>query len=53
VGLAARGARKLRDNIERIEVQSELAQVRRQASQVQRKSLFSAIGLTALTFLLP
>jgi hypothetical protein len=53
VGLAARGARKLGDNVEQIEDAAELAQVRRQARRAQIKALLVAIPLTLLALALP
>ena len=53
MGLAARGARKLGDQVEQIEDEAELAQVRRQARSVQVKALVAATILTALALLAP
>jgi hypothetical protein len=53
VGLAARGARKVGDEVEQIADEGELAQVRRQARQVQFKALATAVVLTAVALLLP
>jgi hypothetical protein len=51
--LAARGSRQLGAAVEKIEDPLELAQVRRQAGQVQWKAAAAGLALTALTFLLP
>jgi hypothetical protein len=53
VGLAARGSRQLGDQAEPIEDPVELAQVRKQARQVQRQALFAAIPLTLIALVLP
>ncbi len=53
MSLSARGSRQLGDAVEKIEDPRELAQVRRQASQVQLKSLLAAIPLTLLALALP
>jgi hypothetical protein len=53
VGLAARGSRHLGDKAEKIENQQELAQVRRQAFQVQIKASIAGLVITLLTLLLP
>jgi hypothetical protein len=53
VGLAARQSRKLGEQAEKIEDAAELAQVRRQASRVQLKSLAAGIGLMLITLVLP
>jgi hypothetical protein len=51
VGLAARGSRKLGDKSERIQHADELAQVRRQAAGVWRKSVIAG-GLMTLVVVL-
>lgn len=53
MGLAARGSRQLGDQVEKIEDPAELAQVRRQARQVQIKALLVAIPLTLMALALP
>jgi hypothetical protein len=53
VGLSARGSRQLGDEVEKIEDAAELAQVRKQASKVQLKSLLAAIPLTLIVLALP
>jgi hypothetical protein len=53
VGLAARGSRQLGENVEKIEDEGELAQVRDQARKVQLKSLAVALLLALLALLLP
>jgi hypothetical protein len=53
VGLAARGSRQLGDEIENIEDDDELAQVRRQARRVQLKAAAVGLALTLLPLLLP
>lgn len=53
MGLAARGSRQLGDQVEKIEDPTELAQVRKQARQVQRKALLAAIPLTLVAVMLP
>jgi hypothetical protein len=53
IGLVARNERKLGDQVETIQDESELAQLRRQARQVQLKAVIAALVLTVATFLLP
>ncbi len=53
VALVARNERKLGDQAETVQDESELTQLRRQARRVQFKSLIAALVLTAGTFLLP
>lgn len=53
VALASVNARKLGDTTEKIEDAAELAQVKRQARQVQLKALAAAIPLTLLALALP
>jgi hypothetical protein len=53
VGLAARGSRQLGDDIEKIEEEAELAQVRRQARRVRLKGLAAGIVLTLAALALP
>jgi len=53
VGLASRGSRQLTDEIEKIEDEAELAQVRRQARRVTIKAFLAAIPLTLIALALP
>ena len=53
MGLAARGARKLGDQVEQIEDAAVLAQVRRQARQVNIRSALAAAVLTGLALIIP
>jgi hypothetical protein len=53
VGLAARGSRKTGEAVERIADNLELAQVRRQARQVNIKALLAAAALTSIALALP
>ena len=53
MGLASRGSRQLTDEIEKIEDEAELAQVRRQARKVSIKAFLAAIVLTLITLALP
>jgi hypothetical protein len=53
VNLAARGARQLGTQVEKIEDPFELAQVRRQAVIVYIKSFIAAVVLTFIAYLLP
>jgi hypothetical protein len=53
VGLAARGSRQLGENVEKIEDQAELAQVRGQAFRVQVKAVAAGLIMTLLTLMLP
>jgi len=53
VGLASRGSRQLSDEIEKIEDEAELAQVRRQARKVNIKAFLAAILLTLVALVLP
>jgi hypothetical protein len=53
VGLANLNSRKLGDKVEKIEDDADLAQVRRQATWVQRKALIAAIPLTLIALVLP
>jgi len=53
VGLASRGSRQLSDEIEKIEDEAELAQVRRQARKVNIKAFQAAILLTLVALVLP
>jgi hypothetical protein len=53
VGLAARGSRQLDDEVEKIEDTEELAQVRRQALQVNLKGFAAGLALTLLALLIP
>jgi len=52
VGLAARGSRHMGAEIEKIDNEAELTQVRRQANQVNIKATAVALLLTLLTLLL-
>ncbi len=51
MGLAARGSRQLGEKVEKIEDESELAQVQKQARTVQLKALAVALLLTLLALL--
>jgi hypothetical protein len=53
VGLAARGSRRLGEQVEKIEDSAELAQVRRQARLVSLKALAAGIALTLIALALP
>ncbi len=53
VAYAVMNSRKVGDKMEKIEDSAELAQVRKQARQVQLKSLAAAIPLTIIALLLP
>ena len=53
VRLAAESARFTGDHEEKIEDASELAQIRRQASRVQLKSVLAALALTLVTLAIP
>jgi len=53
VTLASRGSRKLDDNVEMIEDNAELAQVRRQARRVIFRAFLVAVPLTLLAFIIP
>lgn len=53
VGLARQDSRKLGDKAEVIEDASELAQIRKQASRVQRKTLIAGVVLTLVALALP
>lgn len=53
MSLAARGSRHITENVEKIEDQSELRQVRRQARTVNIKSAIAAVLLTLLAFIVP
>jgi len=53
VGLASRGSRNLTGEIEKIEDEAELAQVRRQARRVTIKAFLVAIPLTLIALALP
>jgi len=53
VGLASRGSRNLTGEIEKIEDEAELAQVRRQARRVTIKAILVAIPLTLIALALP
>jgi phosphotransferase system HPr-like phosphotransfer protein len=53
VNLAARGSRQITDEVEKIEDEAELAQVRRQARRVNIKSLLAAVILTLIALALP
>jgi hypothetical protein len=53
VRLAARGSRKVGDEVEQIEDSGELAQVRRQARQVRIKAFLAAVPLTLIALALP
>jgi len=51
--LASRGSRQLTDEVEKIEDEAELAQVRRQARRVMIKAFLVAIPLTLIVLALP
>ncbi len=51
--LASRGSRKVGEVEERIEDETELRQVRRQARRVILKGVLVALPLTLLVYLLP
>lgn len=53
MSLASRGLRDLDDGKQKIEDKAELAQVQKQAHAVNLKSLVVALGLTAVSYLLP
>jgi hypothetical protein len=53
IGLAARGSRHTGEEAEKIEDEAELAQVRKQARQVQIKGVLAGLLITLLTLLLP
>ena len=53
MALAARGSRKTGEQVEDIEDDAILAQVRRQARQVYLKALLVAVPLTVLAVLIP
>jgi hypothetical protein len=53
VGLSARGSRQLGEEIEAIEDEEELAQVRRQARRVQIKAFLAALPLKLIALALP
>lgn len=53
VGFAAQNARKIGDQLEKIEDVAELAQVRKQAQRVQLKAAIAGVLLTLAAFLLP
>lgn len=53
MNLAARGLRHVTDEVEKIEDEAELAQVRRQARAVNVKSAVTAAALTLLALLVP
>jgi hypothetical protein len=53
VGLAARGSRRTGDTLETIEDSLELAQVRRQARQVNIEAIVAAIPLTLIALASP
>jgi len=53
VAFAVLNSRKVGDKMEKIEDSAELARVRKQARQVQIKSLLAAIPLTTIALLLP
>jgi hypothetical protein len=53
VGLAARGSRQIGDEIETIEDQEELRQVRAQALRVNIKSVLVAIPLVLIALAIP
>ena len=53
MGLSARGSRNVHDEIEKIDDESELAQVQDQARGVQIKSLVTAVILTIIVLALP
>ncbi|MDX1687369.1 MAG: hypothetical protein R3248_05235 [Candidatus Promineifilaceae bacterium] len=51
--LAARGSRHVGEEVEKIDEQEELDQVRRQARKVQIKSAIAGLVMTLLTLPLP
>jgi hypothetical protein len=51
--LASRGSRKFGDEEEKIEDETELLQVRRQARRVMIKAFFVALPLTLIAYFLP
>jgi hypothetical protein len=53
VGLAARGSRKLGDEVEKIDDAFVLAQVRRQARRVQLKALLVGLAMTLVALAVP
>ena len=53
MGLAARGSRNLTGRVEKIDDESELAQVRRQARRVTLKAFLAAVPLTLIALALP
>jgi hypothetical protein len=53
VGLASRSSRNLTGEIEKIEDEAELAQVRKQARKVTIKAFWAAIVLTIIALALP
>jgi hypothetical protein len=53
VGLASRSSRKLTNQIEEIEDEAELAQVRRQARKVLFKAFLAALPLILISLALP
>ncbi len=53
VGLARVNSRHIGDQAEKIEDAGELAQIKFQASRVQRKAMLAAIPLTLIALLLP
>jgi hypothetical protein len=53
VGLASRGSRNLTGRVEKIEDDAELAQIRRQARQVNIKAFLAAVILTLVALALP
>jgi hypothetical protein len=53
VGLARVNSRKLGDTMEKIEDETELAQLKRQARRVQFKAFLAAIPMTLIALALP
>ncbi|MFZ0548642.1 MAG: hypothetical protein WAM60_24545 [Candidatus Promineifilaceae bacterium] len=53
MGLAARGSRQLGDEVEKIEDEKELAQVRSQARRVQMKAVAFGLVITLVVLLIP
>jgi len=53
VALAGQDSRRLGDKVEKIEDATELAQMRRQARQVQFKVFGAALSLTPIALVLP
>jgi hypothetical protein len=53
VNLAARGSRQITDEVEKIEEEDELRQVRGQARTVNIKSAIAATLLTLLALIVP